>query len=589
MAVEGGRFRACGPNFRRKLSLTVSTLDPFLPEANGNGDLPSLGRGGRRRGGSRARWREPARGQGSGGMRPGKTPAERNPGRLGSGQERGRGLRAGRGEEEADLRWVPAPGRRGRGGRRRSRGRGRLWVCVGSAAGRGRRGRGLGGSRIRRGGAGRDGCSASAAPLGAAREAGRVRATEREQAGAQRGRGASRTLASACFHPWGMIMRLGLALVLGVALCLGFDQLPLWAPERPFSVLWNIPSAHCKTRFGVHLPLEALGITANRGQRFRGQNITIFYKNQLGLYPYLGPRGITHNGGIPQVVPLDRHLARAAYQIHRSLGRGFTGLAVLDWEEWSPLWAGNWGRRRAYQAASWAWAQRVFPHLDPQEQFHKARAGFERAARALMEDTLRLGQALQPHGFWGFYRFPACSNGWHGTASNYTGHCHPAALARNTQLHWLWAASSALFPSIYLPPRLPPTHHQAFVRYRLEEAFRVAFIGHPHPLPVLAYARLTYRSTGRFLSQEKCWHLRDYLVDTLGPYVINVTRAAIACSHQQCHGHGRCAWQDGGQLEAFLHLQPDGSPGAWESFSCRCYPGWAGPTCQEPRPAARPE
>lgn len=198
MAVEGGRFRACGPNFRRKLSLTVSTLDPFLPEANGNGDLPSLGRGGRRRGGSRARWREPARGQGSGGMRPGKTPAERNPGRLGSGQERGRGLRAGRGEEEADLRWVPAPGRRGRGGRRRSRGRGRLWVCVGSAAGRGRRGRGLGGSRIRRGGAGRDGCSASAAPLGAAREAGRVRATEREQAGAQRGRGASRTLASAC-------------------------------------------------------------------------------------------------------------------------------------------------------------------------------------------------------------------------------------------------------------------------------------------------------------------------------------------------------------------------------------------------------
>nr|XP_025843274.1 hyaluronidase-3 isoform X1 [Vulpes vulpes] len=619
MAVEGGRFRACGPNFRRKLSLTVSTLDPFLPEANGNRDLPEprAGREEARRKQSevegactRPRIRRDAPRQDPGRAQSG-TPWQR----PGAGTPAQGGARRGGGGPALG---PSPPARRGRGaGRRRSRGRGR--VCVGSAAGRRRRGRGLGGSRIRRGGAGRDGCSASAAPLGAAREAGRVHATEREQAGAQRGRGASRTLASACFHPWGMIMRLGLALVLGVALCLGFDQLPLWAPERPFSVLWNIPSAHCKTRFGVHLPLEALGITANRGQRFRGQNITIFYKNQLGLYPYLGPRGITHNGGIPQVVPLDRHLARAAYQIHRSLGRGFTGLAVLDWEEWSPLWAGNWGRRRAYQAASWAWAQRVFPHLDPQEQFHKARAGFERAARALMEDTLRLGQALQPHGFWGFYRFPACSNGWHGTASNYTGHCHPAALARNTQLHWLWAASSALFPSIYLPPRLPPTHHQAFVRYRLEEAFRVAFIGHPHPLPVLAYARLTYRSTGRFLSQddlvqtigvsaalgaagvvlwgdlsfssseEKCWHLRDYLVDTLGPYVINVTRAAIACSHQQCHGHGRCAWQDGGQLEAFLHLQPDGSPGAWESFSCRCYPGWAGPTCQEPRPAARPE
>nr|XP_020771480.1 hyaluronidase-3 isoform X2 [Odocoileus virginianus texanus] len=421
------------------------------------------------------------------------------------------------------------------------------------------------------------------------------------------------------FHPWGMTMQLGLALVLGVALCLGCGRSLLQAPARPFSVLWNVPSARCKNRFGVPLPLEALGISANRGQHFHGQNVTIFYKNRLGFYPYLGPRGTAHNGGIPQAVPLDRHLARAAYQIRRSLWPGFAGLAVLDWEEWCPLWAGNWGRRHVYRAASWAWAQWVFPNLDPQEQLHKARVGFEQAARALMEDTLRLGRALQPHGLWGFYRFPACGNGWRGAASNYTGHCHAAALARNTQLRWLWAASSALFPSIYLPPRLPPAHHQAFVRYRLEEAFRVAVAGHPHPLPVLAYARLTHRSSGRFLSQdelmqtigvsaalgaagvvlwgdlsfssseEKCWHLHDYLLGTLGPYVINVTRAAVTCSHQRCHGHGRCAWQNPGQLEVFLHLQPDGSPGAWESFNCRCYQGWAGPTCQEPRPELGPE
>lgn len=95
--------------------------------------------------------------------------------------------------------------------------------------------------------------------------------------------------------------------------------------------------------------------------------------------------------------------------------------------------------------------------------------------------------------------------------------------------------------------------------------------------------------TSLHFPQEKCWHLYDYLVDTLGPYVINVTRAAIACSHQWCHGHGRCARRDPEQPEAFLHLQPDGSPGAWESFSCHCYLGWAGPTCQEPRPKPGPE
>ncbi|KAK2506632.1 hypothetical protein MC885_006726, partial [Smutsia gigantea] len=162
---------------------------------------------------------------------------------------------------------------------------------------------------------------------------------------------------------------------------------PAVGPRTPLLCAVEHTSAHCKTRFNVHLPLEALGITANRGQRFHGQNITILYKNQLGLYPYLGPRGTAHNGGIPQAMPLGRHLAQTAYQIHWRMRPGFAGLA-----------AGNWGRHRAYQAASWAWAQRAFPLLSPQEQLHKARTGFEQAARALMEDTLRLGQALRPQG-----------------------------------------------------------------------------------------------------------------------------------------------------------------------------------------------
>lgn len=298
-----------------------------------------------------------------------------------------------------------------------------------------------------------------------------------------------------------MTMQLGLTLVVGVALCLVFGQPLRQVPERPFSVLWNVPSARCEAHFGVHLPLSTLSIVANHGQHFHGQNITIFYKNQFGLYPYFGPRGTAHNGGIPQAVSLDRHLAQAAHQILHSLGSSFAGLAVLDWEEWYPLWSGNWGpHRQVYQAASWAWAQRVFPDLGPQDQLHKAHTGFEQAARALMEQTLHLGRTLRPHGLWGFYRYPACGNGWHNMAANYTGHCHAATITRNNQLHWLWAASSAIYPSIYLPPRLPAAYQQAFVRHRLEEAFRVALVGHTHPLPVLAYARLTSRSSGKFLS-----------------------------------------------------------------------------------------
>lgn len=76
----------------------------------------------------------------------------------------------------------------------------------------------------------------------------------------------------------------------------------------------------------------------------------------------------------------------------------------------------------------------------------------------------------------------------------------------------------------------------------------------PTFLPVLAHACLTHQSSGRFLFQEKCWHLHDYLVDTLGPYVINVTRVATACSQ-----HGATA----------MGAVPGETQDCWKPF-CTC-------------------
>ena len=84
-------------------------------------------------------------------------------------------------------------------------------------------------------------------------------------------------------------MQLGAALVLGVALYLGCGHPLLWAPEGPFSILWNGPSAHYRARFGVHLPLEALGITVNCAQCFHGQNIATSTETSLASFPTLGP------------------------------------------------------------------------------------------------------------------------------------------------------------------------------------------------------------------------------------------------------------------------------------------------------------
>ncbi|NWV04933.1 HYAL3 protein, partial [Ptilonorhynchus violaceus] len=180
----------------------------------------------------------------------------------------------------------------------------------------------------------------------------------------------------------------------------------------------------------------------------------------------------------------------------------------------------------------------------------------------------------------------------------YTGQCQPAEVQRNNQLGWLWAASSALYPSIYLPPALPPA---------LREALRVAAFGADGLLPVIAYSRLSFRRSPRFLeladlvhtigesaalgaaglvlwgdmsysrSAESCASLRHYLVSTLGPYVANVTAAARECSNGQCHGQGRCVRRQPHDLGSLLHLGPGAGPPA--AFRCHCYRGWAGEGC----------
>ncbi|XP_062441407.1 hyaluronidase-3 isoform X2 [Rhea pennata] len=379
---------------------------------------------------------------------------------------------------------------------------------------------------------------------------------------------------------------MGPALVLWawLILCMVSGESPAPKPitdGQPFAVVWNVPTGRCWHRFGVGLPLGNYGIVENLGGHFAGQNISIFYKNQFGLYPYLSRQGIPRNGGIPQRVRLHAHLGRVAGDIHVRLQPSFHGLAVVDWEEWRPLWARNWGAKRIYQAASEQWVWHRHPYLPAPWRLRLAQEEFEQAAQALMEQTLLLGKTLRPGGLWGFYRFPDCFNSNWAKETNYTGQCRPAEVLRNNQLRWLWAASAALYPSIYLPPALPQGLRHRYVHHRLREALRVATFGATGILPIIAYSRLSYRRSPRFLRPESCASLRHYLMSTLGPYVANVTAAAWECSHRQCHGHGRCVRRQAHDLASFLHLSNQLDKGLQAPFRCHCYHGWTGESCSQ--------
>uniref|UniRef100_A0A8C1LMQ5 Hyaluronidase n=1 Tax=Cyprinus carpio TaxID=7962 RepID=A0A8C1LMQ5_CYPCA len=387
--------------------------------------------------------------------------------------------------------------------------------------------------------------------------------------------------------------------------------------RRGFSVIWNIPTARCQRRYGVSLPLRQFNIIHNSQQRFQGQNISIFYQRRLGLYPYINRQGSMVNGGLPQQGSLMTHLSLAEAQINEVLTHTFSGLAVLDWEAWQPIWMWNFGKRIVYRKISKKLVRWKNPDMSEEEVKSKAKAEFELGARLFMEETLRLGVRLCPEGLWGFYGFPSCYNNNGQGQSGYTGQCHSRTEIRNDRLAFLWQHSTALYPSIYLWHKLAGhAHAQLMVRYRVLEALRVASQHSPgtEKLPVFPYARLAFTHTLAFLNQtdlehtlgesaalgaagvvlwgelsfakskRQCALLRDYISSVLGEYVAALQAGVRNCSKRICNSQGRCARRDphSGYMIP-LHGTHEDLPlnDMRSKFKCVCYEGWRGEYCEQ--------
>ncbi|KAL4630682.1 hyaluronidase-1-like, partial [Arapaima gigas] len=408
--------------------------------------------------------------------------------------------------------------------------------------------------------------------------------------------------------------------------------------DVPFLTVWNAPTQHCKSKYGVDLDLGIFNIVLNQNQSFIGGNVTIFYESHLGHYPYYTDQGVAVNGGVPQNTSLQHHLEGAQADILASIPNSdFQGLAVVDWESWRPLWIRNWDSKRVYLEGSRMLVRAQHPNWKPTQVEKEAQRLFEKAGRAFMEDTLKLGRALRPGGLWGFYGFPCCYNYQYKNASaNYTGICPEQEVHRNDQLAWLWNISSALYPDIYLDLSLRGRGGAIlrYARHRVLEALRVASLVTPMAPPVLPYARIAYTYSLDFLSeasdlvhtigesaalgaagvvlwgdanytksQATCVSVKNYVNGLLGHYVVNVTTAASLCSRALCSGRGRCH-RRANSPGAYLHLDPrswsverlaepyrvrwftvqkqkdeDQFHNMMTHFECWCFQGWEGKKC----------
>lgn len=284
--------------------------------------------------------------------------------------------------------------------------------------------------------------------------------------------------------------------------------------QVPFLTVWNSPTASCLSQYGVDLDLGTFSIINNQNQSFIGGNITIFYSEKLGLYPWYTSQGEAINGGVPQNASLEEHLRAATENISECIpDRNFQGLAVVDWESWRPVWERNWDTKHVYWEASRALVRSRHPDWSPAQVDALAHTEFETAGRKFMEESVKLGRQERPNGLWGFYGFPNCYNYYSSKSQNYTGECPAEELKRNDELRWLWNVSSALYPSIYLDLGLRGLSKEVFLytHHRILEAMRAGAQVTPPAPPVFPYTCIVYTFSLDFLSQASSRRLHLWL------------------------------------------------------------------------------
>ncbi|XP_038049133.1 hyaluronidase-1-like [Patiria miniata] len=389
----------------------------------------------------------------------------------------------------------------------------------------------------------------------------------------------------------------------------GPSPLPPALADRAFTAVWNVRNSHrCLTKFGVDIDLGSNGILTNSPT---GNDVMVYFGHEdLGLFPYI-QRGHFVNGGLPQLVNGTAHLEKVAVDIRTAIpDANYSGLAVIDWEFWSPVWNKNIGvpGSELYNAESMALVRRRHPTWDQGTVEATAKTEFEEAARSLYEGTVLLAHQLRPKALFGFYHFPYCNN--HADAR----YCNQTSVLSNDQMSWLTDASPSLYSSIYMKEEDTRTDTAVYIDTILQEAVRVRQNSKDPNKPMYSYVALNYSHTGLFLNLEDmnnsillpaeqglagvvfwgdnndtsnraaCLGLQKDVKLALGPLVLKTTQAAARCSASLCSGNGRCV----GKILECISGAPSGvTPGRISKFGakkssacrCQCYNGWSGTNC----------
>ena len=274
---------------------------------------------------------------------------------------------------------------------------------------------------------------------------------------------------------------------------------PPLQPEHPFRFLWNAPTELCTKWYAVTLDLSHFQDVSSTLRDAVNQSVSLFYTDRFGIFPYVDvDTGEVVEEGLPQHVDLDEHHEEAEEDILKYIPDPGPGLAVLDFEEWRPLWVRNWGSKDVYRQLSKDAVRLKNPTFSEEQVEARARLLYERGARKYFVRSLRIGKRLRGGRLWGYYLFPDCYNyDYNQDMEGYDGACPELEQSRNNELLWLWRECDALYPSIYLEIELRGTPQaRRYVRHRMKETVRVSrLVDSGFSIPIYPYIRPVYKNS----------------------------------------------------------------------------------------------
>ncbi|CAI4233000.1 unnamed protein product [Auanema sp. JU1783] len=369
-----------------------------------------------------------------------------------------------------------------------------------------------------------------------------------------------------------------------------------------FPIYWNLHTQHCY-HHNISIPLDEYGILYNEGHSFRGDNVVIFYEYSFGRFPYFKNYNLSEavNGGMPQLVDIEEHLFKVAEHVNENIPHeDFGGIAVIDFEEWRPLFSLNWGSKRIYTRKSIELVKHRYPFLSDRDARSLAEEEFNYAAKKIFVETISLCRRMRPFAKWGFYGFPYCN---YNAGETENHQCSKKYENFNNELFPIFTAGNALFPSIYLD--MKKNENRGYVMAVLREALRISGNA-AERLPIYAYTKFEYKPYENFDSfytkedvcntikqsadmgadglvlwstsanmVQRCTYLANYITNELGPIVELIRKRIERCRSLRCSSNGKCV-TDQMVAKCSVRVNP-------QIYSCQCDQHYYGDSCQHHR------